>query len=282
MRNLLTAIIALCLFAFSTSVVANNESKQFPKRKYYPQLNYIDTETLAKGLSEDRYNVIDVRDDTSFKALHIKNATNIFIKSSSFEQDILDLVAKDPRPLVIYCNGISCGKSYVASDKLRLLFNRKTIDRQVLTYDAGINAIAHAHNAIVLKNGKNISSDNPLIATDKIREHTLTPRAFENHLTENDPAGIALLDIRDKSEKIIYKLFLTYRQKNITLGKKDKLIAFLNKVKKENKTLMVYDASGRQINGLYELLTITGISNWHYLDGGEYGYSKYAMNSAGL
>lgn len=282
MRNLLTAVIVLCLLSFTVTVVANDDIKKFPKRKYYPNLNYIDTAQLAKGLRENRYNVIDVRDKTSFKALHIKNSTNIFIKNSTFEQEILDLVVQDSRPLVIYCNGISCGKSYVASDKLLQLFNKQNIDRQVLTYDAGINAIAYAHNDLVLKNGKAISGENALIATDKIRRHTLTPHAFETYLSENDASGIALLDIRDKSEKIIYKLFLTYPQTNIILDKKDQLIAFLNKIKEENKTLMVYDASGRQINGLYELLTITGISNWHYMDGGEYGYSMYAMKSAGL
>jgi len=282
MRTVLTAIIAIFLLSSVVSVTANDEINKFPKRKYYPQLNYIDTEELAKGLSQNQYNVIDVRDDTSFKALHIKDSNNIFIKSPTFEQEILDLAAQDIRPMVIYCNGISCGKSYVASAKMIQLFNRKNINRDVLTYDAGINAIAHAHKELVLKDGKAISSENQLIATDKIKQHTLTPHEFESYLSDNDASGIVLLDIRDKSEKIIYKLFLTYRQKNITLSNKDKLIAFLNKVKQDNKMLMVYDASGRQINGLYELLAITGISNWHYMEGGEYGYSQYAINSAGL
>lgn len=282
MRSLLTAILTICLLSWLGNAVAKDDLKTFPKRQYYPQLNYILTAELATGLKNNQFNVVDVRDQTSFNALHIKNAANIFIKSKAFDKQILDLVNQNNKPLVIYCNGISCGKSYVASDNVIKLLKKKHIDRKVLTYDSGINAIAHAHNDLVQKNGQDISADNPLIAQDKIKQHTLKAGEFESYLAEHTMQDYALLDIRDKHEKIIFKLFVTYSQKNISLDKKDKLIKFLNKVKQKNKTLLVYDSAGRQINGLYELLTITGIKNWHYLEGGENGYAEYALNAAGL
>lgn len=282
MRSFLTIILSVCLLSFGVSVTASDETKQFPKRKFYPQLTYIDTQKLADGLQKNRYDVIDVRDETSFKALHVKTATNIFVKSKTFEQEILDFITQSTNPLVVYCNGISCSKSYVASNKIIKLLAKQHIKKQVLTYDSGINAIAYAHNDMVLKNGKDISDKNPLIAIELIKQHTLKPGDFEKYVVEHDTQDFAILDIRDRSEKIIFKLFLFQKEKNIILSKRDKLIAFLNKVKQDDKTLLVYDASGRQINGLYELLRITGIKKWHYMEGGEYGYSKYAIKSVGL
>ena len=282
MNKFLTLILSLCLLSYGTSILASDESGKFPKRKFYPQLNYIDTTQLANGLKNNHYAVIDVRDKTSFEALQVKGATNIFVKSKTFDQEILNFVEKNSKPLVVYCNGISCSKSYVASTKIIQLFTKHRIKTKIYTYDSGINAIAYAHNDMVLKNGNDISENNPLIAIEKIKKHTLKPSNFEIFLAEHDPQDYAILDIRDKSEKIIYKLFMLQKQKNLVLSQRDKLIAFLNKVKTDNKTLLVYDASGRQINGLYELLKITGVKKWHYMEGGEYGYSKYAINSAGL
>ncbi len=268
--------------SYGTIVVANDDNKQFPKRKFYPQLNYIDTQELSKGLKTAYYDVIDVRSETSFKALHVKSATNIYIKSKTFEQEILNFVKQSTKPLAVYCNGISCSKSYEASKKMLLLFKNKHIDKKVYTYDSGINAIAYAHNEFVLKDGKAVSETNPLIEIDKIKEHTLKPVNFEQYLAEHSAEDYAILDMRNKSEKIILKLFMFHKEKNITLDEREKLIAFLNKIKHEEKTLLIYDASGRQINGLYELLNITGIKKWHYMEGGEFGYSEYAIRSAGL
>lgn len=282
MYNSIKFISCLVLLAFSTVIFASSDSETFPKRKYYPQLNYIDTQAFALGINEKRFDVIDVRDDTSFQALHVKSANNIFVKSNTFEQEILEFSAKRNKPLVIYCNGISCSKSYVASTKIINLFLKKGIKKQVFTYDSGINAIAYAHNDLVLKNGQDVSLSNPLIAIDKIKKHTLTPLDFEKYISSHERKEYALLDIRDKNEKIILKLFMFQKEKNIVLSQRNKLIKFLNKVKQDKKTLLVYDASGRQINGLYELLNITGVKQWHYLEGGEYGYSQYAIKAAGL
>ncbi len=282
MFKLLSSVLSVCLLSYGANVFAANDLDKFPKRIFYPQLDYIDTQEFAKGLQENKYDVIDVRDVTSYKALHVKSATNIFIKSETFKKDVLDFAAQSNKPLVVYCNGISCSKSYDASVKMKELFAKNNINKIVRTYDSGINAIAYAQNDMVLKNGKEISQDNPLIAINKIKEHTLTPEAFENFIATNNADDYAILDLREKNERIIYKLFMFQSEKKIALNQKDKIIAFLNTVKKDKKTLMVYDIAGRQINGLYELLNITGIKKWHYLEGGEFGYSKYSVRAAGL
>mgnify|MGYP002713279120 CR=1 FL=1 len=282
MLKRLTFFLLTSLLFFTTNVIAESDLDKFPKRVFYPQLEYIDTNELAKGLHEKKYDVIDVRDDTSFKALHVKTATNIFVKSETFDKEVLDFVALSQNPLVVYCNGISCSKSYDASTKMKALFEKNNINKTVYTYDSGINAIAYAHNDLVLKNGQEVSRDNPLIAADKIKEHTLSPELFENYINNNKDDSYAILDIREKGERIIYKLFMFKNENKIALNNKDKIIAFLNTVKKDKKTLMVYDVAGRQINGLYELLKITGIKKWYYLEEGEFGYSKYSLKAAGL
>lgn len=273
-------ILSILLLPFSYCFA--NDSETFPKRKYYPQLNYIDTQEFAEGIKNKQYDVIDVRDETSFKALHVKGASNIFIKSKTFEQELLAFVETSKNPLVAYCNGISCSKSYDASNKMIDLFQQKGIDKTVYTYDSGINAIAYSHNELVLKDGKEVSESNPLIDVEKIKKHTLTPVDFENYLANHPDKEFALLDIREKSEQILTKLFMFKKEKKISLAERDKLIKYLNKVKNDKKTLLVYDLAGRQINGLYELLKITGIKKWHYMEGGEFAYSQYAIKSAGL
>jgi rhodanese-related sulfurtransferase len=265
-----------------TSLTFASEDESFPKRPYYPQLSYIDTQSFSEGLKNQQFQVIDVRDATSYQALHVKDAKNIFIKSDSFDNDILTLLKSSKLPIVVYCNGISCSKSYDASVKILDLVKKNKLSHIVYTYDSGINALAYEHNELVLKNGKPVSSDNPLIAINEIQKHTLAPADFEKYLHETESDQFALLDIRENNEKIIFNLFMFQKDKKIPLTNRDKLIRFLNKVKQDKKTLMVYDLAGRQINGLYELLNITGIKKWHYLEGGEYGYSQYAMKSAGL
>lgn len=282
MHNILKVILPIVLLMFAVSACSANDTETFPKRKFYPQLNYIDTQEFAEGIKNNQYDVIDVRDATSFQALHVKNSSNIFIKHKAFEQEILDFVTNSKNPMVIYCNGISCSKSYVASAKIIDLFTRKGIKKKVYTYDSGINAIAYSHNELVLKNGKEVSQSNPLIDFEKIKKHTLEPIEFESYLSKHHNSEYALLDIREKNEQALLKIFMFKKEKKISLTQRDKLIKFLNQVKQDKKTLMVYDLAGRQINGLYELLKITGIKQWHYMEGGEFGYSKYAIKSAGL
>lgn len=103
---------------------------------------------------------------------------------------------------------------------MKELFVKNNIDKTVRTYDSCINAIAYAHNDMVLKNGKEVSKDNPLIAINKIKEDTLTPEAFENFIAETKPDDFAILNIREKNERIVYKIFMFQKEKKIALNKK--------------------------------------------------------------
>jgi len=67
------------------------------------------------------------------------------------------------------------------------------------------------------------------------------------------------------------------REKKLTLNAPEKIIAFLNKVKDSDKTLMVYGSVEKQIESLYHLINISGIKKWYYLEGGEVAYSQYMI-----
>ena len=282
LRKLFIILINISLLVFGSNAIAVEKTDQFPKRKFYPHLNYIDTLEFAHGIKTGRFEVIDVRDNISYKALHVEVARNIVLTSDTFEQDILEFARQTDKPLAIYCNGISCSKSYIASTKVRDAFKKHKIAKEVFTYDSGINAIAYAFNELVLKDGKPISKENPLISAEQIQKHSMEPEKFEHYITWHNDKEFAILDIREKEEKIINKLFMFRDVNNISLSQRDDLIAFLNTVKSSHKTLLVYDASGRQIDGIYELLRIIEIDQWHYLEGGEYGYSKYAIKAVAL
>lgn len=53
MFKLLTLILSVCLLSYGANVIANNDLDQYPKRVFYPQLDYIGTQELAMELQEE-------------------------------------------------------------------------------------------------------------------------------------------------------------------------------------------------------------------------------------
>ncbi len=78
------------------------------------------TETVdleqAKQMHADGVVFIDVRSPRQYRKRHIDGAINLYIKDRFNQENLLKHVARD-KPLVIYCNGISCSLSYRAAEK---------------------------------------------------------------------------------------------------------------------------------------------------------------------
>lgn len=68
----------------------------------------------AKVLFNKNYPFIDVRGTDDYKTAHIPGAYHLSIKNDFTEQRLREIVEKD-QPVVIYCNGVSCMGSSVAT-----------------------------------------------------------------------------------------------------------------------------------------------------------------------
>lgn len=274
----LSFFLTLSLLSAHAESTDNTSDKLYPNRKFYPQLSYISTKEMVNAVKAGKYNIIDARPALGYQTLHIKEADNFSANDKQFSEKITTLINKNNKPIVFYCGGLACLKSYKASVKAIKELQDKEIKRDVFTYDSGISAFAHASPDWVLKNGKEISPENPLLDMAKIKKHAKNAEDFTNSINIDEYNQYIILDVREKQQSMLRKLFMFKREKKITVYEPEKLIKFLNKVKSSDQTLMVYGSVEKQIESIYPLITTSGIKKWFYLEGGEVAYSQYMIN----
>lgn len=250
----------------------------YPNRKFYPQLTYISTEQMADAVRLNQYNVIDARPKLGYQTLHIKKAYNFSAKDKQFNKKIIDITHTNKKPIVFYCGGLACLKSYKASLKAIKLLRSQNITQDILTYDSGISAFAYANPELVLKHGQKVSIENPLLDMKKLKKHAKSAMAFTQLINNDKNKNYAILDVREAQQRMLRKLFIFKQEKKITVFEPEKLIAYFNKLKQSGQTLMVYGSVEKQIESLYPLIITAGIMRWFYLEGGEVAYSNYMIN----
>ena len=279
MRKLI--IIFISFFISLPYVHATNlddkQDRLYPNRKYYPQLNYISTNHMIEAVKTDKYNVIDARPPLGYKTLHIKEADNFSASDEKFEEKLMAIINKNNKPIAFYCGGLACLKSYKASAKAIDLLQKKKINRNVYTYDSGISAFAQASPEWVLKNGKDVSPDNPLLDIKKLKKHAKGAEEFINLVNSDKNNQYIILDVREKKQQMLRKLFMFKKEKKLTVLQPEKLIEFFNEVKRSGRTLMIYGSVEKQIESIFPLVKTAGIKKWFYLEGGEVTYSNYMV-----
>lgn len=270
----LTVILLICFTGVSAAISEEIINKKFPNRKFYPGLNYLSTEQMVTDIKAGKYLIIDARPSLGYQTLRIKDAINIHSGDKQFVEKLLKAVKENDKPIVFYCGGLTCQKSYKASIKAMTELRKRKINREVFTYDSGISAFAYASPDMVLKNGEAVSEDNPILNVRKLKKHAKSAQEF-THLVNNDSEGqYVILDVRENKQQILRKLFMFKKENKITVLEPEKLIIFLNEIKASDKTLMVYGAVEKQIESIFQLIQTTGNKKWFYLEGGEYAYSQ--------
>ena len=82
-----------------------------------------------------------------------------------------------------------------------------------------------------MKNGKQISAENPLLDMEKIKQHAKDTDTFIHMVNNDTQKQYVILDVREEQQKILNKLFMLKREKNISLLEPEKLIKFQNELK---------------------------------------------------
>lgn len=256
------ALLALVVWGLFVAPVWGDE--QFPLRSRYPTVKLVD---LAQ-LQAMRPNVIivDARSSYEFETLHIKGALNVDLGSPGFIEAIKALRAESPHPIVFYCNGHGCMRSYQATLEAQ---NAGVSD--VSAYDAGIFEWVKANPADSVLLGRSPADPASLIPDSKLQAHILDAAEFEKRIDDS----VIILDVRAAFQKDATSLFPT-RQRTVPLDFKA-LKPYLDQARRERKTLLIYDDAGEQIRSLQYYIEAEKVDSYYFLAGGAKGYYKYMM-----
>jgi len=252
--------LSLLLGVSVAQAAIEKSTAEFPYRSQY-DVNIIETEDFTARL--DQVVTVDVRSSYEFHTLHIKGAVNINL-DTQFITNLQKLREKDSRPIVVYCNGKTCRKSYKAA----ALADKAGI-KDVHAYDAGIKTWAETHPELTVLRGKSPMRAGDLISDKDFSARVLKPKEFVGQY-ESLGKKAAVLDIRDRAQRDNPVFGLG--EHRIPLDDSVKLDAFVEDVRKGNKTLFVYDKAGHQIRWFQYYLREMGVRNFHFLKGGSEGY----------
>ncbi len=256
-------IIKICLLSLLlTQMTALSANEAFPHRSLYPKVNPIELEELYNKRNE--VVIFDVRSAYEYDTLHIKGARHLALDEREFVTTLQALRKQESRPLVFYCNGHTCKKSYKATQKAM----RGNIDN-VFAYDAGIFEWTKAHPDEAVLLGNSPVDPARLLSKEKLNAHMLAPEAFGERVGK----GAITLDIRDSQQKDALSLFPT-RQRSVPLDN-NKLKSYVDKAKNKKKTLLVYDAVGKQVRWLQYYLENEGLTDYYFMKGGAKAFLNY-------
>lgn len=256
LRRLMLCVVLL--LAGTGMVVA---SEEFPNRKLYPTLSYIELNDFQAIYSKAV--VVDVRSRLEYDTLHLDRAINYSRAEADFVDNMLKLRDQNKgKTIVLYCNGRKCEQSYKAGKKCK----DHRID--VLVYDGGVfeYATANPHSAILV--GKQMGSAAKLISKDNFRKHLITAERFVEMVSSKNTM---VVDVRDKFQRDGISLFVGM-EKRADLSEREELHRLIEQAKRENKTMLFYDNAGKQVEWLQYFLEDSQIASYYFMDGGARSY----------
>lgn len=247
----------VCVLIFGAVNVYGEQ--QFPHRAQYKDVKIINLNDLTRERSS--LTVVDVRSRFEYDTLHIMGAKHIPLNHDQFSGLVRELYQKTGKPIVFYCNGHTCAKSYKAARQAR-----QGGVKRVFAFDAGVFTWAKANPQETVLLGKESISVSDLIGKKKLNQHMLSPKEFSKRIDGN----AILVDVRDKSQRDI--VLFPYREEKITLHEEEAFNSLVNKAKRENKTLLIYDKVGKQVRWIQYRLERQGVKKYFFMKGGAEGY----------
>jgi len=255
---------SLLLFISSMALAAGDD---FPGRshKKYKAAPYMELADLYK--QRKSVVIVDARSSFEFDTLRIKGAINIPVSLDTFADEVKELRAKTDKPLVFYCNGHTCMKSYKAVLKAMEV----GVDN-VFAYDAGIFDWTKAHPKHAELLDQSPVNLKHLISKKKLKARMLDPDSFADRATI-DVSKSFVIDIRDKYQRAGIGFF-PGMERWVSLNNMKKLYAYVEKAKKKNKTIYIYDEVGKQVRWLQYALERMGVKKYYFMQKGAKAYYK--------
>jgi len=257
----LRAVLFTALLLGGAAVWASDD---MPGRTRFPTVKWVELEQL-KAMRPNVI-IVDARSRYEYDTLHIKDAINLVYGDKGFIEAVKALRAESPHPIVFYCNGRTCMKSYEA-----------TLDAQnagvgnVFTFDVGIFDWVKAYPDDSVLLGRSPVNAASLIGKAKLDAHTLSPTEFEKRIDDN----AIILDVRDRYQQEGTTLF-PMRQRSVPLDN-NALKRYVEQARAEGKTLLIYDATGGQVRWLQYYLESEKVVSYYFLAGGAKAYFDMMM-----
>lgn len=217
MKNLITTIfLGLSLLIVPATTLATDDP--FPGRKVYVEVKTIGLAELRRKL--DKVTIVDARSQYEFETIHIDGAHNILVSRADFGDKVRALYLKNKKPIVFYCNGHTCFKSYKATRRAM-----ETGIKDVYAFDAGIFEWARAYpNQARLLDRSPVQSS-ALINKNEFRKRLLEPSDFERRINRKN---VMVLDVRSRLQRGGAGLF-PFNEKNASLDNSEKLNRLIKK-----------------------------------------------------
>jgi len=252
----------LFVTSFILFLIANNPSyanNDYPGRLVYPSIPIISTEQLYEQFENSI--IIDARSNYEYETLRIRNAINIplGLNNKKFIQRIKNLREHSDQPIVFYCNGHSCMKSYKAARKA--IIYAKT--DKIYAYDSGVFDWARAYPDYAELLGKSPVQAEHLISKNSFKKHSLPALNFIKNANEET----IILDIRDRAQRDGFYIFSGHEH-SIPLNNKKSIKSILQQAKQSQKPLYIYDATGKQVRWLQYYLESEKVKEYYFMEGG--------------
>lgn len=234
-------------------------AEEFPYRKDYPDVPIIELVDLKAGYDDGSVVIVDVRSTLEFNTIHPKGALHVLLSNADFEKNLQSLSEQyTGKKIAMYCNGITCLKSYNAT--------QKAVDagmKDVYAFDAGIPVWANAYPADTLLVGKEITDpEKQLIPKSELAEVTVN---FETFKQKAATANAVVIDARDPIQRT--QKFTEFN--DVLLIPLDKLIKnIIQKDRMKDKQLLIFDQVGKQVRWLMYYLEEKGYKDYYFLKGG--------------
>ena len=264
--------VLLCIVAIllTQQLLAAEEKKEFPGRDLYPEVPYIELQDFYQKLKRKEVVGVDVRSSLEYDTLRVKDAINIPLASKTFVADMRKLRLAEDRPIIVYCNGKTCMKSYKAARKCDI----EKING-VTAYDAGIMDFAKSFPKDALLLGKVLDNPKKLISKANFKKHLISPDKFGERIASTSDI---VLDVRDRFQREGISIFVG-REYRVSIDNKRRLDRYIDKALKENKSLLIYDAAGKQVRWLQYYLEDKGLKSYYFMQGGINAYYKDMKSS---
>ncbi|MGD8547384.1 MAG: rhodanese-like domain-containing protein [Thiohalophilus sp.] len=260
--------LALMGLAMLPSVQAKDEG--YPGRAKFPEIKTIEKADLVAKI--DQFLIVDARSSLEFETLRIRGAVNVPVAAKSFEKDIQAVASKSDKPIVFYCNGRTCMKSYLAARKAAAVGVKGSY-----AYDAGMFEWAQAYPEHAELLGKSPVNPANIISRDKFKQHVLAPHEFGDAASSMG-ANSLIIDVRDKYQRGAAGLF-PGMERWASLDDRQKIKQYIETAKNENKTLFVYDEVGKQVRWLQYALEEAQLDTYYFMHEGAKAYYDEMMKS---
>lgn len=242
---------------------ASANSNGFPGREEFPDIPVFELADLKSKINQ--VVVVDTRSKYEYDTLRIKGSLHIPVAAKNFEQQVQKLRANTDKPIVFYCNGRTCYKSYLAVKKATEFGIKNTF-----AYDAGVFEWVKAQPGQAELLGKSPVKSEQLIDSKIYQARLLDPNEFSERILSTGTSSM-VLDVRDMYQRAGVG-FYPGKERWVSLDDKAKLTKYLEKAKAKNKTLFIYDEVGKQVRWLQYALEDMGIKDYYFMDKGAKAY----------